>query len=236
MFEFSVAYVCLAIGFMMAFMILFSSEEPFKQFPGSFVSVMVMMLGELNYQDLYYPKKQFLNITSGKIEDEVEDQQFPGTAQMIIIAFILIFSLVIMNLLVGLAVSDINALWKTGKRDQLIAQIELINYVESFCSSKMFKFLPISLQNLFKNKVLSLGDKFDMYVPVRYSDITDKSFPEGLKKILHEHCLRKEQKARKKCQKKELSDIKAQLDEVKKLLSVLTFNKEYLVSRTETDS
>ena len=39
MFEFSVAYVCLAIGFMMAFMILFSSEEPFKEFPGSLVSV-----------------------------------------------------------------------------------------------------------------------------------------------------------------------------------------------------
>ena len=80
-----------------------------------------MMLGEINYQDLYYPKKQFLNITSGKIEEKVEAQQFPGTAQMIIIAFILVFSLVIMNLLVGLAVSDINALYKTGKRDQLIA-------------------------------------------------------------------------------------------------------------------
>ena len=39
MFEFSVAYVCLAIGFMMAFMILFSAEEPFTQFPGSLVSV-----------------------------------------------------------------------------------------------------------------------------------------------------------------------------------------------------
>ena len=148
------------------------------------------MLGEINYQDLYYPKKQFLNITSGKIEEKVEAQQFPGTAQMIIIAFILVFSLVIMNLLVGLAVSDINALYKTGKRDQLIAQIELINYVESACSSKMFKFLPTRLQDLFKNKVLHLGDKSDMNFPVRYSDITDKSFPEGLKNILHQHCLR----------------------------------------------
>ena len=147
-----------------------------------------MMLGELNYQDMYYPTKQF--ITLGEIEEEVEKQQFPGTAQMIFIIFVLVFSIVIMNLLVGLAVSDISALWRKGQRDQLIARIELINYVESACSSKMFQFLPMSLQDLFKNKVLSLGDRFDMYVPVRYSDITDTSFPEGLKKILHEHCQR----------------------------------------------
>ena len=153
-----------------------------------------MMLGEINYQDLYYPKKQVLNFTDTEGPIEIEDgfvyQQFPGTAQMMIILFVLVFSFVIMNLLVGLAVSDINTLWKTGKRDQLIAQIELINYFESFCSSKIFKFLPIDLQMLFKNKVLRLGDKFDMTVPVRYSDITDNAFPKGLKRILQQHCLR----------------------------------------------
>ena len=51
----------------------------------------------------------------------------------------------------------------------------------------LFEFLPISLQDLFKNKVLNLGDRFDMNVPVRYSDITDAFFPEGLKKTLHQH-------------------------------------------------
>ena len=153
-----------------------------------------MMLGEINYQDLYYPKKQILNFTDTEGPIEIEDgfvyQQFPGTAQMMIILFVLIFSIVIMNLLVGLAVSDIDALWKTGKRDKLIAQIELIHYVESFCKSKVFKFWPETLQNWFKKKVLGLGDQFAMHVPVKYSDITDHSFPEGLKKILHQHCLR----------------------------------------------
>eukprot|EP00092_Neocalanus_flemingeri_P028468 GFUD01030913.1.p1 GENE.GFUD01030913.1~~GFUD01030913.1.p1 ORF type:complete len:752 (+),score=115.18 GFUD01030913.1:114-2369(+) len=234
MFEFSVAYVCLAIGFMMAFMILFSSEEPYKQFPGSLVSILVMMLGEINYQDLYYPKKQV--ISEETIEDKLGYQQFPGTAQIIIILFVLIFSIVIMNLLVGLAVSDISALWKTGKRDQLIAQIELIHYVESFCSSKLFKFLPKNLQRYFKTKVLSLGDTFDMYVPVRYSDITDNSFPEGLKKILHNHCLRQEKEARKQDQKKELTDMKSQLEDVKNLLSMLTIDKGILAFNTESDS
>ena len=43
MMEFSVAYGCLAIGFMMAFMILFSSDEPFNKFPGTLVSVSLLI-------------------------------------------------------------------------------------------------------------------------------------------------------------------------------------------------
>lgn len=184
MFEFFIAYGCLAFGFMMAFMILFSSAEPFNKFPGTLVSVFVMMLGEINYQDLYYPQTEKLNNITGVIEGVTENQQFPGTAQMIVICFVLIFSIVIMNLLVGLAVSDISALLKSGKRDQLIAQVELINYVESFCSSKLFKFLPQRLQELFRKHVLNLGDTFDMYVPVKYSDINDTSFTTDRKSVV----------------------------------------------------
>ena len=149
-----------------------------------------MMLGEINYQELYYPQKEILNSTTGEIEGETEFQQFPGSAQLIVILFVLVFSIVIMNLLVGLAVSDISALLKSGKRDQLIAQVELINYVEGACSSKLFEFLPLKIQGLFKNKVLNLGDSFDMYVPVKYSDINDKCFTIGIKKLLYEHCKR----------------------------------------------
>ena len=147
-----------------------------------------MMLGEMNYQDLYYPKKQFLNNT--RIEDNVEDQQFPGTAQLIMILFLVVFSLVIMNLLVGMAVSDIQTLSKSGKRNQLIAQIELIGYVENMLSSKGFKLLPPRLQIWLKNKVLCLEESFKMEINVRYSDITDTTLSKRLKKLLHQHCLR----------------------------------------------
>jgi len=226
MMEFSVAYGCLAIGFMMAFMILFSSDEPFNKFPGTLVSVFVMMLGEINYQELYYPQKEILNSTTGEIDGKTEFQQFPGTAQLIVILFVLVFSIVIMNLLVGLAVSDISALLKSGKRDQLIAQVELINYVEGACSSKLFKFLPLKFQCLFKNKVLNLGDNFEMYVPVKYSDINDRRFTTGIKRMLYEHCKRKEDEEKQKEQEKELSDIKAQLVELKNMLSLLQVMKD----------
>jgi len=197
-----------------------------------------MMLGEINYQDLYYPKKQFLNET--RIEDDVLDQQFPGMAQFMIILFLVVFSLVIMNLLVGLAVSDINTLLKTGKRDQLINQVELISYVESISTSRLFKILPLKLQDLFKNRVLCRGKAFKRVISVRYSDITDKTFPESLKKILHQHHLRIKEEKEIKDQKRELENMKENLNEIKEKLEqvfsilVTTHSKE--VSANEFDA
>ena len=55
-----------------------------------------------------------------------------------------------MNLLVGLAVSDIRQLTKSGKRDQLVAQVELICSVESFRNTKLYSLLPDNLQSKLK--------------------------------------------------------------------------------------
>lgn len=58
-----------------------------------------------------------------------------------VIMFVLMFCIVIMNLLVGLAVSDINKLMKTGNRDQLIAQIELVSLVLNYRTTFLFHYL-----------------------------------------------------------------------------------------------
>ena len=77
-----------------------------------------MMTGELEYNDLYYPQRDHieLNITdggqghsyaTGVIEDDDKPQYFPFTAHAVLTAFIVIVSIVIMNLLFGMAVSDV---------------------------------------------------------------------------------------------------------------------------------
>ena len=158
MLEFFTSYLWLAIGFMMMFVILFSSERALniENFPGALVTILVMMLGEINYTDLYYPSDQNLTFTfngtvgAGEISEVEAYQHFPGSAQFIIVIFILVFCLVIMNLLVGLAVSDIRQLTKSGKRDQLVAQVELICSVESFRNTKLYSLLPNKLQSKLK--------------------------------------------------------------------------------------
>ena len=64
-----------------------------------------MMLGELEYDGLYYPMTQRIN--NSEIERDRTYQPFPGTAQILVVVFVALVSIVIMNLLVGLAVSDI---------------------------------------------------------------------------------------------------------------------------------
>ena len=112
-----------------------------------------MMTGEIEYNDLYYPQKQILNFTAtnssggvfqgvGDIEEVTEPQFFPVTAHAILTAFILIISIVIMNLLFGMAVSDVQELYKMSRLHQSIQQVHLISYMESMLTSPLFAKLP----------------------------------------------------------------------------------------------
>ena len=80
-----------------------------------------MMLGEIEYEDLYYPDNLKLNLTlngklgTGDIEEEIESQSFKGSAQFMVILFVILASMIIMNLLIGLAVSNIQVSYKNRK-------------------------------------------------------------------------------------------------------------------------
>jgi hypothetical protein len=54
----------------------------------------------------------------------VEGQPFPLTAHFFLLLFTVLVSIILMNLLVGLAVSDIQGLSKSAKLDQLIQQVK----------------------------------------------------------------------------------------------------------------
>ena len=75
-----------------------------------------MMIGELEYDDLMYNTDETiefsnngnhsLNIT-GNVESEIQEQFYPFSAYFLMLLFIILFSIIIMNLLFGLAVSDV---------------------------------------------------------------------------------------------------------------------------------
>ena len=87
-----------------------------------------MMLGEIEYEDLYYPDNLKLNLTlnrdqtqgTGDIEEEIESQSFKGSAQFMVILFVILASMIIMNLLIGLAVSNIQVFYKNKKKSILL--------------------------------------------------------------------------------------------------------------------
>ena len=196
--KFFIAYIPLLIGFMMTFIILFSDRYIFETFLGPFGKVinklgfiviylnqvLAMMTGEFEYVDLVYPTQG--RIENNTIFEEPETTHFPGIGHLAVLAFILSVSFVMMNLLVALAVSDLAALAKTAKHDQLISQVVLINYVE-----RSMQYMPKRCQSLFKTfKVFNVGKGFKMLREVNYADSKDTSLPESLKIELFDHCQR----------------------------------------------
>lgn len=90
---FLLAYSCLLIAFGLAFSVLFSNYAAFK-LPAGLVKTVMMMSGELEYEDIFYS-----NSTTGT--------HYPVTAHGMFLIFVLLVTVILTNLLVGLAVSDI---------------------------------------------------------------------------------------------------------------------------------
>jgi len=205
--HFMIAYSPLIIAFAVSFMILFPNNEAFSMFPYAIVKLFVMMLGEIDYEDLYYPQKHFIenhtvvseneNKTVSEIVPENENQNFPGTAHLLVLLFIFLVSIILMNLLVGLAVSDIQGLSKSAKLNQLVQQVELINYMEGWLFSPIFKWSPENVKKFLRSKLQGLeGQNYNMVYTVKPFDTNNKVLPESLKRSLYDNCIRRESKVK----------------------------------------
>ena len=96
-----------------------------------------------------------------------------------------------MNLLVGLAVSDIQGLSKSAKLNQLVQQVELINYMEGWLFSPIFNLSPDKVKRFLRSKLQGLeGQNYNMVYTIKPFDINDKVLPESLKKSLYDNCVR----------------------------------------------
>lgn len=112
------AYICLLIGFSVSLCVVFPSSEWFTNPLTGFVKVLVMMAGELDISML----EKFENIP---ISSQL-------SAYVVYVALLIFVSIILMNLLVGIAVHDIQGLKKTAGLSKVRCQIELIYYIELF--------------------------------------------------------------------------------------------------------
>ena len=177
-FNFFVAYSSLVMAFALSFNVLFPEEEAFGFFVTSFMKTLVMMTGELEYNDLYYPSSEKidlngtyviqhskndsnLNMTTaniGRVGDveiieETQKQIFPFTPHVLLALFVALVSIVIMNLLFGIAVSDVQDIHKKSKLLQSEQQVDVINYMESITKRPSFQNLPTSIKQFVMTKI-----------------------------------------------------------------------------------
>lgn len=136
--KFLLAYACLINAFSLSFGVLFPNHAPFAQYGVRLVKTMVMMTGEIEYNDLFY-------------ENHI---LYPETTHIIFFVFLIFVTIILMNLLVGLAVSDIQRLQKSAGLDLLVRQTELISHFEAIMFSKWLRWiLPNGILRLLHHSI-----------------------------------------------------------------------------------
>lgn len=119
---------CLIVGFSLSFAIVFHGKDQFDTFWKAIVSTVVMMIGEYEYTDLF-------NSTTSTEDNDNKEGFLPITARTVLFSFIILTSIILINLMTGLAVSDIQALEKEVQYIEFILrnnfQIVLV-YLQTF--------------------------------------------------------------------------------------------------------
>ncbi|KAG5334525.1 PYX protein, partial [Acromyrmex charruanus] len=115
------AFGYLIIGFALSFAVLFHGNNQFDDFWRAIVKTVVMMMGEYEYNELF--ESNFLSVTS----------------RIVFVVFIMLVSIVLINLMIGLAVNDIQGLEKEGHIRRLLKQAEFVAHLERVTSHRIFR-------------------------------------------------------------------------------------------------
>lgn len=164
--KFLLAYCCLLIAFGLSFGVLFNSYPAFKRFHWILLKTITMMSGELEFEDIFYAEKYPI--------------QFPGTAHVMFFAFVLLVTIILTNLLVGLAVSDIQGLQASAGLDRLTRQVELVARLESLLFSKLLQSAPPTLIRMCQRGALLRASRYRLQFNFRPNDPRDRRLPKEL--------------------------------------------------------
>ncbi|KAJ8710338.1 hypothetical protein PYW07_009704 [Mythimna separata] len=134
-------FMFLVVGFSLSFMIQFRSQIPFDGPWAALVKTIVMMTSEFDYVALF---------------DEAHSKELATSliiVRIIFLVFLILAAIVLMNLLVGVAVNDINDLEILGNIRRLVKQVEFLGTLDTLVYNRIFNaILPKRVNTSLKNK------------------------------------------------------------------------------------
>ncbi|KAK9295270.1 hypothetical protein QLX08_010354 [Tetragonisca angustula] len=176
-FKLLLAYACLLVGFTASFCVIFPRSKSFSSPHIGLIKVLVMMTGELNFEDLFFPREE-----DGKSIDSTSWILLQVSAQLSFVLFLLFVTIVLMNLLIGIAVHDIKGLQKTAGLAKLVRQTKLICDVET---ALFLGLMPKRLTKFLRWTALLLPSPLRAVLTVRPLNPRESRLPRDLLTAAH---------------------------------------------------
>lgn len=185
--KFFCAYLCLLIAFSLSFNVLLPKYDAFDNIFISFLKIIMMMSGELEFEDIFFVDKTVV--------------RYKLTTHVMFLAFVLLVTVILTNLMVGLAVSDIQGLQQSAGLDRLVRQAELVAHLESILFSKYLRFLPKRLLATFYSHALLLKSQYQWALYIKPNDPREERIPRSIIKNIYQLVAESKPKKKKKSTK-----------------------------------
>ncbi|XP_029172878.1 transient receptor potential channel pyrexia-like [Nylanderia fulva] len=171
-FKFLAAYVCLIIGFSLGFSVLHKNYKSFTDPLISLLKTVIMMSGELEFEDIFF--------------DDDAPVLYPGTSHLMLLSFVILVTVILTNLMVGLAVSDIQELRRCAGLDRLVRRAELVAHLENMLFSKLLDRAPAwRIIRACRRSALLLHPPYHCAVHIRPNDPRERRLPREIVRAVY---------------------------------------------------
>ncbi|XP_031567523.1 transient receptor potential cation channel subfamily A member 1-like isoform X2 [Actinia tenebrosa] len=144
LFKVLMLFFLFVMAFGTTFYLLLDNVDSFLRLEYSLMTMFVMTLGEMNYADTFMPWKNLPH---------------PTLTNILFLVFALGMPIILMNMLVGLAVGDIDGIMKNAAMDRYVTQIEMLLDTEDTLPLRIRRGLKFDKVEEYPNRKLSLKTK-----------------------------------------------------------------------------
>ena len=123
----SVVVLMFVMAFAVGFYALLAEQENFDGTPHSFMKTFVMTIGEFEYDDIFFDNVFWCGGTNKCLP-------YKKLTMFFFFVFVIIMPILTMNLLVGLAVGDIQAVLENAMLQRLAMQVTKLIFPNIYCA------------------------------------------------------------------------------------------------------
>ncbi|XP_078001472.1 transient receptor potential cation channel subfamily A member 1 homolog isoform X2 [Glandiceps talaboti] len=181
--KFFVVFFLFIVAFGLGLYVLLMNQEPFSNPGEALIKTFVMMIGEFEFDSIFHDD----GYIQGETPDITSDAYFEATVwyrevtYILFVVFVIIMSILIMNLLVGLAVDDIKEVQEQAVLKRYAMQVELALDVEQVIPRLITRRFIIKKETIEPNYVYRNPITRIYYAMVGTSAISAPSIAKALK-------------------------------------------------------